>query len=383
MVPFIVHDVVREMDGKSDKIMAVLRINIKPESECEFLNFSVRMIISICFLLMNSQLWSQEKPEKFVIRTYGFPPIRTAYDEIVDSIHLVWNIDYRFVAGCIVTDEFTDSISQLNNLTYQRLDNFYGKDWRERLIKEIDSSYNLLLIKNENTYETIANCSNENYYFQVRRNLSSKQTKIEIVDHQAKNKRKNSLTITGLQNKDPHVVYRGYVNKLELEFNSSEDTLYLSLRTTDPILIKDSCLDENKLHFTYFATSLKDTLFIETSSGENIQFIFNAQNLHPPVLTLNDQRLDSSFYRKQLKKLNQLGSKFQDDALLDGTFKVESWEVIVAGLPNTFKGSGNIIPAEVSKELKKLPLGTTITLQTTVKGPDSVLRKKSATFKLI
>lgn len=339
-----------------------------------------KILVCLCFLFMNIQAWSQEKTEKFVIRTYGFYNWNDR-ERIADSIRETWNIHYHLVAGCVVTDGFVDSIETLNDLTYQKLEDVYGKDWRQRLDQEIDSNYQVLLVKKESTYRTIENCTNNAYYFQTKENLSGTQTKITIFPVHPDKKSKNNLAFKGLQNKDPFVVYRGYANKLELDFSAPDDTLFLSIKCKGSLLLRDSCLTSNKIHFDYHASSIRDTVFIESSNGDSIQFIFKVLNLEPPVLAINNQILDSTFSRKQLKNLNEIGCELQKDALLKTTYTVESWEIIANN--KSYSGSGKIIPIEVGKELKKLESGTIINLFTVVRSSDCVSRKKMASFKLI
>lgn len=340
----------------------------------------MRIVLSFCLIFVNHYLSAQDTTEKFIIRTYGFPSWDD-YDQITDSVSEKWGIYYRAVAGCIVTDQFVDSIEQLNDLTYQKLETVYGKDWKERLISEIDSSYRLLLEKKETTYETIAVCRNSSYYFQAKRNLSGKQTKIEIANQYTGDKKENNIKVTGLQNTDPTVVYRGYPNKMEIEFSSAEDTLSFNLRCKGSLYLADSCLTTNKIHFTYYAQSSYDTLFIEKPNGESLQHIFTVKNLDPPHLMLNNHTLDSTFSIKQWKDINEISVEQDKDVLIQQGFSIVNWEIIVH--KQSYKGSGNIIPLEVSKKLKKLHPGTTISLYILVKASDSVLRKKAVTFKLI
>ena len=90
---------------------------------------AVKLMLPFFFLLIGFQSLSQQNEQKFVIRTYGLPSWDD-YDKICDSISKKWNIFYRAVAGCVVTDQFVDSIEHLNDITYQRLEEQYGQNWK-------------------------------------------------------------------------------------------------------------------------------------------------------------------------------------------------------------------------------------------------------------
>ena len=214
----------------------------------------------------------------------------------------------------------------------------------------------------------------------ARRNLSGKQTKIDIVAHQTGNRKENNIKITGLQNVDPNVVYRGFTNKVDLEFGVTEDTLSLNLKYDGSFYLLDSCITSNTIHFRYFATS-SDTLFIDRSNGESIQYIFKVKSIGPPNLAINNRVLDSVFQKNQWKDLNPISVELDKSVLIEQTFSIENWEIIAGR--KSYKGAGNSIPLEVSKKLKKLKPGTNISLYTLIRSSDGVLRKKMTTFTLI
>lgn len=331
-------------------------------------------------LFMQCSTWAQSDTARFVIRTYGFQSWDD-YDAIEDSIATNWDIMYFPVAGCLVTDEFIDSINRLNEATYQRLEIYYGANWRESLKKAVDSTYKNLLFQKENTFREITNCTTDNYSLKASKNLSQNRIKLTVASSKA-NVSNNSISIIGLQNIDSTILYRGYENFISLEFGAYEGQI--SIKSKGNLFLMDTCLTSSKIQFSYRVPgSMKiDTLIIETSDGQIHQQIFNVKNLETPKLYLNDLLLDSVLKMNDLTHESILSMRMEKTCLIPEKFTIHNWEITFPE-NNRYIGSGSRISSSVIRKLKKLQPGSNFCIQVIISSKDCVLRKKITCVSLI
>ncbi|MGV3610127.1 MAG: hypothetical protein ACO1N0_04195 [Fluviicola sp.] len=345
---------------------------------------SMKRLLFFCLLLIQSSGWSQSDTARFVIRTYGFSSW-DEYDQIEDSIAGNWSIAHLPVAGCLVTDEFVDSIERLNKITYGDLQAHYGSDWKERFKLEVDSAYQELLYKKKHTFKKIAHCTTDKYTFNVAENLNQTEMKFTVIPKKAANQNNNEVRIMGLQNRDHTILYRGYDNRIILEFGSFADTINASLKSKGNLQLMDSCPASTKVAFGYRVSGSfkQDTLLVETTDDQVHPFVFNIKNLPQPDLYFNEQVIDSTMPISKFYTTSVLSMHYDKDCLVPGQFTIQSWELWYSGGKKPINGKGNIIPMSVIRKLKKLKPGDQCGMMVKVIGPDSVQRKKSADFKMI
>lgn len=76
---------------------------------------------------------------KFRLLTYGLPNFEKENSKNV--IAEKWGIEFYAVAGCIITQELSDSVKQ-HNMTVERLIvKKHGKNWRDKFYKEVDAEF--------------------------------------------------------------------------------------------------------------------------------------------------------------------------------------------------------------------------------------------------
>ncbi len=101
--------------------------------------------------------------ETFTLLLSGLPP-PPMYSNALDIMEKVYNIDFVYAAGCIVSDRLGDSISTCNDKTFNELDNYYHKDFSSQLYDQLDKETHLLngldsMIRNKEsikkTYEVV------------------------------------------------------------------------------------------------------------------------------------------------------------------------------------------------------------------------------------
>jgi len=345
----------------------------------------MKRFILFCLVIAQNSVWSQSEGDttRFVIRTYGFASWDD-YDQLEDSIAVNhWDITYLPVAGCVVTDNFVDSIGKLNESTFSRLKTHYGSDWKKRFNEEVNLAYTNLLYKKETTFRETSVCTTEQYSFKVLENLSQTELKFSVIPLKAKNQNNHDIRLVGLQNVDPTILYRGYENLISLEFDSFADSISFSIKSKGKLLLVDSCPVSNKIRLGYRASgSVKsDTLLVETTTGKIQQYIFNLKNLSPPCIYFNEEFLDSTLSISKLKPESVLSMHYDKSCLIPDQFTIQSWEIWCSE-KKPLVGGGSIIPMSIIDKLKTLNAGTRFSILVTVSTPGGILRKKIVAFTL-
>ena len=350
-------------------------------------NLLLRIMKHLTFfylLFFQISSWSQSDTARFVIRTAGFYSEYNEYEELKDSIAKKWDILYLPVAGCVSTTEFTDSINNLNSITSGKLIAHYGSDWKKRFDTEVDVAYTHLLYKKENTFREIVNCITEEYAFKASENLNQTELKFSVNPQKAGNQNNFEVRLLGLENVDPTILYRGYENRIVLEFGSLSDSIRVSIKAKGKLLVYDSCPAANKIRFRYRLTGSEkhDTLVVETSDGQVQQYLFNTSNLKNPEIYFNEIFLDSTLSISRLNTTSVLSIHYDRTCLVPDRFTVHTWEISHFG-SKPLAGRGGIIPLSAIRKLKKLKPGTKCSLMITISSPDCILRKKIVAFTLI
>ena len=74
-----------------------------------------KLILLFClasFLSFHAVAQSKKTSKKFVLLTYGLPDF--ARQNASELVQAKWNIQFYFVAGCVVTQELADSVKREN-----------------------------------------------------------------------------------------------------------------------------------------------------------------------------------------------------------------------------------------------------------------------------
>lgn len=97
--------------------------------------------------------------ERHIILIYGLPP-EAIYTNSQNVVAGKWGLEFRAIAGCVVTGEFVDSVDRVNSKTYSILEQKYGKDWQDRFYKEVEDEYAkeqmvIQILKNDTSYQDL------------------------------------------------------------------------------------------------------------------------------------------------------------------------------------------------------------------------------------
>ncbi len=74
--------------------------------------------------------------QTITILEYGFPRTNE-YRNAQATVGERWAIEFRSVAGCMVTHEIIDSVAQHNEQSYTHIIDKFGPDWREQFNEEV------------------------------------------------------------------------------------------------------------------------------------------------------------------------------------------------------------------------------------------------------
>lgn len=75
--------------------------------------------------------------QRLTILEYGFPRTNE-YRNAQATVGERWAIEFRSVAGCMVTQEIIDSVAQHNEQSHTQIIDKFGPDWREKFNKEVE-----------------------------------------------------------------------------------------------------------------------------------------------------------------------------------------------------------------------------------------------------
>jgi len=176
---------------------------------------------------------------------------------------------------------------------------------------------------------------------------------------------------------DMNVLYRGYDNKIEAtasgypEAKVTGSGVSVSKSGTGYIGRVSGGTKEATISISGFNK-------VTNKSVPLGSFKFRVRNLPPPSLFFGGVEDGGTASRAETR----IFAKYGPEIPLNVSFQVLSWELIVAGAPITAKGTGGQLDAKGVALLKQAKPGSTITIQTTVRGPDGVSRKKSGSFRV-
>jgi len=100
------------------------------------------IILSILVQSCNEQekkVDSFKTDNDYTLLTYGLPNMERQNSRNV--IAEKWEIKFKSVAGCMVSEELVDSVKTINDRVDKNLEKKYGKYWNEKFEKEIDEEY--------------------------------------------------------------------------------------------------------------------------------------------------------------------------------------------------------------------------------------------------
>lgn len=109
---------------------------------------------------------------------------------------------------------------------------------------------------------------------------------------------------------------------------------------------------------------------------------FEARPLPNPELKLGSIESGAKASKSALRAATRLFASYGPDVPLTGVkFSILSWEVNVSGAPRPVRGTGASIAGAASL-LKQAPKGAIVQINTQVKGPDGVTRRRNMSFTI-
>lgn len=341
---------------------------------------------NLCFVifvyLFQSFTFSQEGPDStFVIRQYGFASYEED-EEIRDSIGKIWNIRYRMVAGCVVTEEFEDSIRVLNNRTKKNLSLKYGEDWEEHFFAEVDAVYEKVEFDNENKLNFLKTIENDSCKIEMQYNFNQTKMIVNYTDFKRDPfKKENCFNILNINDINNNVLYFGLDNQFKFIFPNNKKEQRFELTCIDCEVYSEFKIDTNSIYtFNIKPKSSKNKASLRIKNNElDTTFRFNSKYTNRPHLSINNFVDGDTIQFKDLNIDYTIKLKFEDDFTYRVNFEILSWEVSSVYTSN-LKGRGNVIDKNTLVQLNNLKSKTPISIMCSIKYDDGVVRKIGGQF---
>ena len=176
------------------------------------------------------------------------------------------------------------------------------------------------------------------------------------------------------------VLYRGYPNKVVGAASGYPD--YKLVGTNNVTLTKSGAEYVASPGGGRDATISIQGVSPDGKSANLGSFQFRVRYLPKPSVYLGSCEDGGGYPAATIKAQTRLFAKYGDEITLVANFNVTSWEVNVTGAPRPESGSGpSLSPAAIGLIRQARP-GNTISIMTTVVGPDGKSRKAGASFKV-
>ena len=101
----------------------------------------IQLLCLTLFAFFNTSAQQQTNFKKYRLLAYGFQD-RTQRNAS-SIIENKWNIEFYVVAGCLVTEEFEDSVKKENDKINKLIEAEYCKDWQKKFYAEIEEEYKI------------------------------------------------------------------------------------------------------------------------------------------------------------------------------------------------------------------------------------------------
>ncbi len=176
------------------------------------------------------------------------------------------------------------------------------------------------------------------------------------------------------------VLYRGYPNKVVGAASGYPD--YKLVGTSNVSLTKQGAEYVASPGAGRDATISIQGVSPDGKSANLGSFQFRVRNLPKPNVYLGSCEDGGSYAKATIAAQTRLFAKYGDEITLVATFNVTSWEVNVTGAPRPESGSGPALTPAALGLIKQARPGNTISIMTTVIGPDGKSRKSGASFKV-
>jgi hypothetical protein len=180
-----------------------------------------------------------------------------------------------------------------------------------------------------------------------------------------------------------NILYVGYKNKVE--FGTSDGRPF-EIFIEDGKLISDTLVKDEReadsivYYLMPYNSKTTKVLFLNPSTKEPFDtIVFNVYNLPDPTLYWGATEEGGKVSRSETRFF----AKYPPEIPLNTPFSIYSWELVIPGITGApIKGKGNTLDETAMSLLRLAKPGSSISLITSVVGPDGVLRKLGSVFIL-
>jgi hypothetical protein len=176
------------------------------------------------------------------------------------------------------------------------------------------------------------------------------------------------------------VLYRGYPNKVIGAASGYAD--YKLIGTNNVSLTKSGAEYVASPGAGRDATISIQGVSPDGKSANLGSFQFRVRNMPKPSIYLGSCEDGGSYPAATVKAQTRLFAKYGDEIPLTANFNVTQWEINVTGAPRPESGSGPSLSPGALGLIRQARPGNTVTVMTTVVGPDGKSRKSGASFKV-
>jgi hypothetical protein len=336
---------------------------------------------NLCFVIFVSLFqtfsFSQEGPDStFIIRQYGFASYEED-EEIRDSIGKIWNIDYQLVAGCVVTEEFEDSIRVLNNRTKKNLVLKYGEDWEEQFFAEVDAANDKLEYDRENVIFIKDTIENENFNIEYTRNYYGSKKWFTL--YSKKGISSSQFNVQKRDKSPANILFRGFDNILLIEFSFKKDTTKYSLKYEGVAIRSIDFIDSNRILIVNIWPGPSKTAEIELKNdfGLDTTLVFTIVNFPKPVLYLNNVEDGNKINKKETFFELKIDTPVPYKDCF--SYEIISWQ-LNSKTEKKLSGKGSKLNKETLDHIHNLKKGSLINFNCMVKNPQGVIQSVSGEF---
>ena len=179
---------------------------------------------------------------------------------------------------------------------------------------------------------------------------------------------------------DMNVLYRGYDNKV-----TGAASGYPDFKLSGS---KNVSLSQKGDHYIASPGSGRESTISITGIAEDGStaslgsFDFRVQNLPSPSIRLGSLWDGEDGTQAVIRSAQRFFAQYPPEIPLEAKFSVVSYEINVSGAPRPERGNGSNLTDRAKNLLRQAQRGSSISVMTTVRGPDGRNRKRGAVYKV-
>ena len=301
------------------------------------MNRSILIVLTLVITPIFSIGQEDTSDSKFVLLEYGFPPINN-YLDARREVSKKWDIQFKRIANCIVSEKLVDSVKHYNDSVIERISMLHGNDWKKRFDNEVEI-------------------------------LNRKITEAENNEKQAKTlvdmKAAYSSTPSGaIEQPESNILFRGYDNKVVAAVNNNGNL--------PVVLTGENCtisIHESGEYFVVRPDGGKSKAYVMLNLIDNDSLI-QIKKSEYRILSLPDPIMYWGKIKSGEKgnpKARTLEVRYLDGMAINPKFEIMEWVVLHENKKMHGTG-GDLTPAE--SIFIHLVKHSTVEIVAKVKAPD-------------